>query len=295
MSTPEIIHHLDKNTFLNPLEYSRFLLKFNYEVPLHSHAFFEVAVVTGGRGKHLIGDSSISVTLGDVFIIPPGVNHGFEESESLNVHHILISSAFMQKNLADLRLLPGFEMLFDIEPNIRANAAKPMYLKLTDEQFCTVQELLTKVREYKNRTDNYVMCIRNAFSLLAISTLCKMYMENTINNPDNAHSCDTTFVKALSIIHERYYEKITISMLTRATHLSRTAFLKKFKDFFGMPPGEYIIKKRLGAAKNMLITTTQSLSDIANKTGFSDASHLSRAFKKEYGISPASFRNKAER
>ena len=294
MSSAEIIHHLDKNTFLNPLEYSRFLLKFNYEAPLHSHEFVEIAIVTNGHGNHLIENSSIDVTLGDVFVIPPNVNHGFEKSENLDVHHILISSAFMQKNLADLQLLPGFGMLFDIEPSIRAKAAKPMYLKLTSEQFEKVNELLTKIREFKNRTDNYVMCIRNAFLLLAISTLCKMYEENIHNTHDNVNNCDTTFIEALSIIHERYYQKITISMLTRVTHLSRTAFLKKFKDFCGVPPGKYITKKRLEAAKNMLATTTVTISDIAGKTGFSDSAHLSKCFKKEYGISPVSFRTQSK-
>lgn len=294
MNSEKIIHHLDKNTFLNPLEYSRFLLKFNYEAPLHSHEFFEIAIVTGGFGKHLIEDSSISVTPGDVFVIPPGINHGFEESENLNVHHILISSAFMQKNIADLQLLPGFGMLFHIEPSIRAKSARPMYLKLDSEQFKKIDELLTKIREFKDRKDNYVMCIRNAFLLLAISTLCKMYSENINSSPDDLQNCDTAFIEALAIIHERYYEKITISMLTRATRLSRTAFLNKFKDFCGMPPGEYITKKRLEAAKNMILTTRFPLSEIASKTGFSDASHLSKSFKKEYGITPINYKNKSD-
>ena len=49
----------------------------NCQIPLHSHDFLEINIVTAGSGKHHIEEMSLNVTPGDVFIIPVHARHGY--------------------------------------------------------------------------------------------------------------------------------------------------------------------------------------------------------------------------
>lgn len=97
-------------------------------------------------------------------------------------------------------------------------------------------------------------------------------------------------MRAISTIHEKYHEKITIDQLSKIANLSRSAFIKKFNKICKIPPSTYIIKTRIEVAKNMLINTKYSINDISYRTGFYDTPHFVRYFEKEVGISPANYR-----
>ena len=57
-----------------------------------------------------------------------------------------------------------------------------------------------------------------------------------------------------------------------------------------MSPHEYLIEYRISQAKNMLKTTSLSISEIAEKVGYSDSLAFSKVFKNHIGISPKTFR-----
>src|SRR5579862_7561926 len=49
----------------------------NYEIPRHSHAFTELNLVVAGKGHHFILEHAFPVKAGDVFVIPPHVQHAY--------------------------------------------------------------------------------------------------------------------------------------------------------------------------------------------------------------------------
>lgn len=58
-----------------------------------------------------------------------------------------------------------------------------------------------------------------------------------------------------------------------------------FKDNMGIPLHQYILKKRLHASKNAILSD-QPISHVYHQYGFKDYTSFFRAFKKEYGVSP---------
>ena len=57
-----------------------------------------------------------------------------------------------------------------------------------------------------------------------------------------------------------------------------------------MPPGRYILTARLNAARQLLETSNTLVADIATACGFYDQSHLTKAFIRERGVTPGTYR-----
>ena len=79
----------------------------------------------------------------------------------------------------------------------------------------------------------------------------------------------------------------TLEAHSRAAGYSRDHLRELFTGAFGMPPGEYRRRRRLGAVMDLLAGSRLSVKEIAARTGFRQVSHLSAAFRKEFGMPPS--------
>jgi AraC-like DNA-binding protein len=77
--------------------------------------------------------------------------------------------------------------------------------------------------------------------------------------------------------------------LEHLTGLSRFALARQFRKSFGTSPHRYVTMRRLERAKR-LIAAEASLADAAAASGFADQAHMTRQFKKAYGVSPGQWR-----
>lgn len=84
--------------------------------------------------------------------------------------------------------------------------------------------------------------------------------------------------------------QIKISQLASMSGMSTRYFSELFSVFFGISPKEYIIQMQLETAKNLLISSSASVTDISETCGFSDVYYFSKVFKKEFGQTPSMFR-----
>jgi AraC family transcriptional regulator len=82
----------------------------------------------------------------------------------------------------------------------------------------------------------------------------------------------------------------SLSELAALCGLSRSYFIRAFKQVTGMPPHRWLLMHRVKHAKDLLRRTTLPIADIAVACGFADQSHLTRVFSKAFGISPAAWR-----
>jgi AraC-like DNA-binding protein len=81
-----------------------------------------------------------------------------------------------------------------------------------------------------------------------------------------------------------------LSELAAVCGLSRSYFIRAFKQVTGMPPYRWLLMQRVKHAKTLLRGTKLSVAEIAVACGFADQSHLTRVFSKAFGISPAAWR-----
>ncbi|TGL63886.1 AraC family transcriptional regulator [Leptospira ognonensis] len=98
---------------------------------------------------------------------------------------------------------------------------------------------------------------------------------------------------ALKLIESRLPEPIGVSDLALQIGISEDRFMHWFKEQFGIPLRQYLLWKRLHIAARLLQTGT-NLTDASHAAGFSDQSHLSKTFKKMFGVPPSRFLGRSE-
>lgn len=78
--------------------------------------------------------------------------------------------------------------------------------------------------------------------------------------------------------------------LARIVHLNASHFGRAFRNSFGEPPHEYVIRRRVERAQGLMLSTDAALSEIALDCGLADQSHLTRLFRRVVGESPRAWR-----
>ena len=111
----------------------------------------------------------------------------------------------------------------------------------------------------------------------------------------SAPAIDKRVVKALEHIHANLSDqRMTVSSIASAANSTVFHLTRLFSAAMGIPPAAYVRQRRLELAKEMLAHRPGvTIVNVALKSGFGSQSHLSAAFRKEYGVSPAAFRRNA--
>lgn len=100
---------------------------------------------------------------------------------------------------------------------------------------------------------------------------------------------------ALSMMHKNLSYHWSTEELARKVGMSRSAFAGKFSELMGIPPMRYLALQRLQQASQQLQESSEPLVRIAFDAGFESEAAFSRAFKKEYGLPPAAWRDYQQR
>ncbi|HEX2284654.1 MAG TPA: AraC family transcriptional regulator, partial [Mycobacterium sp.] len=82
---------------------------------------------------------------------------------------------------------------------------------------------------------------------------------------------------------------LRLADLASAVPLSPYHFSRAFKAATGITPHEFVVRRRVEAAKVLLQRGKLPVAEVARRTGFTDASHLARQFRRRVGMSPARY------
>jgi len=93
-------------------------------------------------------------------------------------------------------------------------------------------------------------------------------------------------VRALEYIQDQLDADLTVSGIAQAVDLSPYHFTRLFKESTGQSPHQYVVDARVRKAKELLTTGKFTISEAAHHVGFVDQSHLTRHFKRVFGLPP---------
>ena len=92
--------------------------------------------------------------------------------------------------------------------------------------------------------------------------------------------------KVRAHVDENLCRPIAIFELAALVRLGASYFQRAFKRSFGVSPHAYMLDRRIQRAQTLMLTTDDSLCDIALAAGFSDQSHLTTRFHRAIGMTP---------
>ena len=108
-----------------------------------------------------------------------------------------------------------------------------------------------------------------------------------------ATSARQVILQAAEILRKNYQRELCLADLLAEAHMSKSYFLRLFRRYMGTTPYNYLVNFRITQAKELLVLTDHSVSEVAQEVGFGDASNFSTRFAKATGQSPLQYRKSA--
>lgn len=99
--------------------------------------------------------------------------------------------------------------------------------------------------------------------------------------------------KALALLHRKPAHPWTIAALAKEVGISRSVLAERFRQYLSETPIAYLARWRLQLGAQLLQSTNNSVAQIADEVGYTLEPSFNRAFKREFGVPPARFRNQS--
>lgn len=254
---------------------------------LHWHDHIQIWYIFSGTMKQIINDRTYIQRPGTCAVILPYMVHNIDTRESEEPPHIL-SISFSDRFINKLGY-PFFSYFNE-------------YAHFDNRQIPVFTEFFG---ENKNRADMIVTAMINEYSNhknmsfdklgeLLIAFL-HLICDNSVSSAsakqltfDHAHD----IANVVRFMFEHYSEKIGVDDFCEVSMMSRRRFMENFRDVTGKTAIEFLNSLRLSKAMMILMSSDKKTSEIADLVGFSDKSHLSRAFREKLGMSPSEYRER---
>jgi AraC family transcriptional regulator len=125
---------------------------------------------------------------------------------------------------------------------------------------------------------------------LALEMLALVSRESRKNLKLSAAPPPRWLLRAQELLHARFRENLTLSMIAESAGVHRVHLNKVFRQHFRCAIGEYIRRLRIEFACQKLSSSQDKLAEIAHAAGFADQSHFCRVFHKFTDMTPLQYR-----
>lgn len=246
----------------------------------HYHSYYEIFFLLSGKCRFLLKDTVYHLEKGDlVFIIPGELHHALYAAEG-NCEIVMIYFNKDHVNWEALNKWIPTQSLDEIHSFMGSIPA------LYQEEFIS---LLNRMLSEGAGIDEYSRGFMGCYLQEALLMLMRYSVMNE-EDPELLNSRDADILLATKYIYKNYKKPISLDEVSAQAALSPTYFSKKFKQVTGMGFKEYLNFVRLKHAQTALLTTSNTITDIALENGFNDSNYFKDLFKKVYGKSPREFR-----
>jgi len=253
-------------------------------VPLHWHNEFEINYMVSGAAQFRCANKNIIAHEGDIVILAPNTIHSvYQYKDFSDTHDALAFSGEMFGLSSDDRSIATL-----IRPIINGNLEITSHIT-SDKPY---------YKEIKKCTESIFNCVKinsAQYDMLLKSELLRLLWilsdNGEIKKSAFAVSTELDGLKpAMQYITENFKEDITIDRLAELAHLSKSYFMNRFKQHFGIGAMEYIIQLRIKSACEALQNSNKTITQISYECGFNNLSNFNRQFKKTVGCTPKEYR-----
>ena len=250
----------------------------------HWHPELEFVYVEKGTATILVGSNKFILHSGNGIFINTQVIHRFESFESTLIPNIVFSplllaskeSLVYQKYIQPLlstidcqlftQEIPWQKKIIDILNSI--------FLLQKKSASCELQTVRLLLELWQIMFENINAASFNQKSISVIKDQARLQI-------------------MLQYIHENYKSNLTLEELSHLISLSKSSVLNLFHEYVRMSPIDYVLCYKLRQAAQLLVTTENSISYIAESTGFNNVGYFCRKFKDVFKLTPSQYRKSA--
>jgi len=256
---------------------------------LHSHDYFQIYCVIGGRLTHHLETSTADLTAGDVFILPPNRVHFIEMPDGeVDFYSLSFTSDYFQSVKEANKLVLDFLLYLQREQTERIEPK----VSLSYEDTIFTNALFKRIMlEFSDNKTGKNEIIKESVSVL-LSLFARVYFEENVPALP-ARENRQLVMHSIEYIKNHFDEDITLSEIVRRSAMSKTNFCTIFSSITGMPFKEYLNRYRIERAAE-LIAAGEKVSVAGNDCGYGDFSTFYRNFKKYMEMSPSEFARKKQ-
>ncbi len=254
----------------------------------HGHEFTELVVITGGSGTHFTGDEQYPISRGDVFVIARSRSHGYRDVHDLALVNILFDPARLALPLHDLARVPGYHVLFRLEPAWRRKHGFESRLRLGARELSHVEGLIHNLLAEQEAREPGHRFLTLSWLMQIIGYLSRCYARRS---QEGRAAALLRIGQAISHLEANYTEPVRLEELAEIAHLSVRTFLREFRSAMETSPIDYLVRLRSARAAELLRKAPElNVTEIAFRTGFGDSNYFSRTFRRVMGVSPREYR-----
>ena len=255
----------------------------------HRHCdFYELVLVYKGSARNDSGTGTLeTVTVGNVFLLPPGSIHRYQAIHEFAHFNILFRPELLNQIRFDVETLPGFQALFRNFGAAGNPTAISPFLFLSEAEITDVMMLLENCRRELERQEPGFQSAAVASFLHALTGICRKARLQGGRGEENSFRIS----RVVEQLNSRYSEEFSVPRMAKLAGMSVSNFRHRFSEVMGVSPVEYLTRLRLKMAAPLFMMP-ENITSIAFRVGFEDSNYFARQFRKYAGLTPTEFRNR---
>ncbi|MDO4272589.1 MAG: AraC family transcriptional regulator [Eubacteriales bacterium] len=264
------------------ISYSRtnfkmFMVNSLYRTP-HIHRDFEISYILSGDVEVFTPSQTVLLNAGNFWVMNPFMSHEIKAAKPALILSLQVPPEFF------VSYYPQIENLEFVTCSSGKNTDAPSYSLLQDAFIHMAYEYFGGDEFYEFKCAALLNQI--FFWLMDIFGYKFVSKKERLASRTKAER-----MRAITdYIDENYCQKLLLTDIAGQEHLSLYYLSHFFKDCFGMSFQEYLLRIRCEKARQLLLLSEQTLTDICFACGFSDPKYFNNGFKRQYGCTPKYYR-----
>jgi len=248
-------------------------------VETHTHDFLELAVLVSGRVTYTNDSGRYPLEAGAVMAVRPGDWHGYADQ-----HDAVIANLYLGEELLHTEL----RWLLDVDDLGRFLLRGGLAGQRLDSPGRTA--VRTRIAEL---ADVYAEPAR-ASAVLAVGLCCAALSElgRLRLDDDRRPALSPPVRQLLLLVSRRPAHPWTMTELAGEVGLSVSHLHREFRSQLGITPMAWLAATRAEIAASLLLQTDRPVGWVGTQVGWSDPNYFSRCFRRAYGVSPSTYRQR---
>lgn len=249
--------------------------------PQHRHEALEICIPIENEYKYVVGNKSFSLEPGDILFIPPESLHEVV-CENEGCRFIYMFAIDFLKELRDFSFLTDFFK----EPRLVNESSFPtVYGKI----FQIFMQINDSYFQYENMVLEMPIYSR-LMDILSLLVTVNPQFNPVLLEESKTKSKYEKFKSLINHINAHFTEDLSLEWAANYVGFSKYHFTRLFKEYTYVTFYDYLMHRRMQAAKVLLSDTNKTVTDIAFQAGFNNLTSFTRSFKNVTGVTPSEYR-----